>query len=94
MPGEGQRAAFGGEQFGGGVAALAVVAREQGHGISPGEDAVGEVLEVAVVDWQPVGDGLAQSLEQIAAVEAGLVPGDPGRPEQLGLQRSDVGYHG
>ena len=43
---------------------------------------------------QPVGDGLAQGLEQVAAVEGGGVSGDSGRAEQLGLQCSDVGCCG
>ena len=93
MRGEGQRAAFGGEQFGGGVAALAVfVSGEKRNGVLRGEDPVGEVLEARAVDRQPVRDGLAQGLEQVAAVEGGGVSVTPA--EQLGLQCGDVGCRG
>jgi hypothetical protein len=93
--GDGQRSAFGGEQFGGGIAPFAVlVAGQQRHRVAGGQDPVSQTLEVFVVDRQPGRDGLAQGLEQVPAVEGAGMPGDAGGAEQLGLQCSQIGSFG
>lgn len=93
--GEDQGSAFGAQQVGGGVPALAVlVTGRQRHRVVGRHDQVGEVLKVPGGRPAAPRAGSGRALGASRRGRGGGMSGDPGRAEQLDLQGGAVGWCG